>query len=228
MIRTSKRTSSIRPGRVRKASRAAFRPRPLGPRDEGLILTESQYLRCTDAPGYVSEIFDGAVHVSPSPKPSHDVWQMLIYDHLRAFVRKHPHQLNYVNCDNDVVIPVRPGPTRPRPDIAAYRGFSRVQVLRDLPDWAEFCPLLVVEVISPRRRYKDTKRNRGLYWTAGGIAEYWIIDPRDDPAEPILHAHWREIGQPDWLEEKFEFGGTYESRSIQPLTINLKKLLEQA
>ena len=227
MIRASKRTPSIRRGAVRKVRRA-FRPHPLGPADEGVVLTESQYLRCSDAPGYVSEIFDGAVHVSPSAKPNHDIWQNLIQFHLQAFARRHPDRLNYVTCDNDVVIPIRPGPTRPRPDITAYRGFSPSKVLRDSPDWAEFCPIIVAEIVSPRRRRKDTERNRGLYWTAGGISEYWIVDPRGDASKPLLIAHWRESGRPDWLEEKVEFGNTYQCRSIPELSINLKQILEQA
>ena len=227
MIRSSKRTASIRRGAIRKVRRA-FRPRPLGPGDEGIVLTECQYLRCSDAPGYVSEIFDGAVHVSPSPKPNHDIWRYLIQGHLHAFSREYPALLRYVSGDNDVVVPFRPGPTRPRPDITAYRDFRIAQVVGTEADWADFCPLLVVEVISPRRRRKDIVRNRGLYWAAGGIAEYWIIDPRDDSAQPWLIAHWREPGQPAWSQVEIEFGDTYQSRTMPELSINLKELLEQA
>ena len=228
MIRSSKRMSTIRSNRVRRPARAAFRPRPLGPKDEGLILTESQYLRCTDASGYVSEIFDGAVHVSPSAKPNHDIWRYLIQAHLRVFAREHPELFSFITGDNDVVVPFRPGPTRPRPDVSAYRDFPLLQILQRESDWAEFCPVLVVEIISPRRRRKDTERNRGLYWSAGGISEYWIVDPRNDAGKPDLIVHWRETGQPDWKQQVLKFGDSYQSRTMPELSINLKKLLEQA
>lgn len=191
-------------------------------------MTLEEYQACDDRPGYISEIIDGVVHVSPSAKPNHDIWQNLVYDHLRDFARKCPQAINYVTGDNDVVIPIRPGPTRPRPDVTAYRGFSRSNVLIDSPDWADFCPVLVVEIISPRRRRKDTVRNRQLYWSAGGIAEYWIIDLRRDAGRPTLIALSRSLGQPDWTEVTIAFGESYQSRTMPDLTINLKTLLEQA
>jgi Uma2 family endonuclease len=43
-------------------------------------------------------------------------------------------------------------------------------------------PDMVLEVISPSSVEKDTVVLPGLYWRAG-IPEYWLLDPRPEPAE---------------------------------------------
>jgi Uma2 family endonuclease len=209
---------------ARSQTAARFRPGALGPRDAGRTLTEPQYLRCTDAPGYVCEIFDGVVQVSPSPVPIHSFWENALYDHLSEFSSRHRESFNYVARDNDVVIPGRPGVTRPRPDLTACRDFPGLEGLARMNDWSYFCPVLVVEVVSSRRRRKDVERNRALYWAAGGIAEYWIVDPSRNPKRPALIVHTREAGRPTWTEQQFPFGRTYESRMPGGLKVNLRAL----
>lgn len=75
-----------------------------------------------------------------------------------------------------------------------------------------------------RRARKDTTRNRQLYWFAGGIAEYWIIDTRPDPAQPTLIALARAAGRPEWEERRIGFGETCRAASFEGLSINLKEL----
>ena len=87
--------------------------------------------------------------------------------------------------------------------------YPREQVLKRVVTWDDLCPILVVEIISPRRPNKDTNRNRQLYWMAGGIAEYWIIDPRKDAFRPAMTALRRESGQPDWHEFEIAPGERY-------------------
>lgn len=204
--------------------RPQTRGRSIGPRDEGRVLTEKQYLRCVDAPGYVSEIFDGVIHVSPSPIPTHGFWENRLYECLADFAAQHSGIFNYVNRDNDVVIKARPGVTRPRPDVTAYRDFPSLDELTKKDDWSFFCPVLVVEIVSRRRRKKDIERNRGLYWAAGGISEYWIVDPSKDPRRPTLTVLVREAGRTSWTEHRFAFGGTYRSTTLGGLKINLREL----
>lgn len=206
--------------------RSAFKPHPLGPRDEGRKLTEQQYLRCSDAPGYVSEIFDGAVHVSPSPVPIHGYWQRAIFSLLDRFSAEHPELFNHVDRDNDVVIDQRPGPARPRPDITTYRNFPSIEELPRFNDWSFFCPVLVVEIVSKRRRRKDIERNRSLYWASGGIVEYWIIDPTQSPSRPTLTVLVRQQGLRDWTEHRIAFGRTYQSDAFAGLSLNLKSLTQ--
>ncbi|NUQ46827.1 MAG: Uma2 family endonuclease, partial [Phycisphaerae bacterium] len=200
------------------------RRRLLGPRDYGRVMTLEEFEACGERPGYVAELIDGVVHVSPSGKPYHHNWQSAIGFALTEFSRGHPSVFNHVTFDNDVVIPGRPAASRPRPDIAAYRDFRLKESFRRGADWAEFCPVLVVEIISRRRARKDTTRNRQLYWFAGGIAEYWIIDTRPDPAKPALIALARTAGRPEWEERRIGFGEAYRAPSFEGLSINLKDL----
>jgi Uma2 family endonuclease len=53
----------------------------------------------------------------------------------------------------------------------------------------EGTPDMVLEVISATSVHKDTEVLRELYWRAG-IPEYWLVDPRGDPAtfELLRHA----------------------------------------
>ncbi|MBK8267143.1 MAG: Uma2 family endonuclease [Planctomycetes bacterium] len=187
-------------------------------------MSERDYLRRVDAPGSVSEIFDGVLQVSPSPIPSHSYWQRLIFRHLDQYSILNPRSINYVDQDNDVVIGGRAGATRPRPDITAYRDFPSLEELVKRDDWSYFCPILVVEIVSRRRIKKDIERNRNLYWAAGGIAEYWIVDPTKDAKRPTMTALYRLIGRPDWTQKRFAFTDEYQSSVLEGLSICLKEL----
>jgi Uma2 family endonuclease len=158
------------------------------------------------------------------PVPTHNFWQGLIYELLLDLSRRAPNVINKVAYDNEIVIAGRPGVTRPRPDVSAYRNFPRLEELAKSDDWSLYCPIVVVEVISKRRRRKDIERNRVLYWAAGGIAEYWVIDPSKDPRRPSIIVLTREAGRPTWLERKVAFGETYRSAALGGLDVNLRAL----
>ncbi len=213
--------------RQRPTTTAARRVAParvaLGPRDDGRRLTERQYLRCVDAPRYIAEICDGVVHVSPVPVPTHNSWQTLILQLWLDLARREPAVINYVTYDNEIVITGRPGATRPRPDVSAYRIFPPLEHLTKHDDWSLYCPIVVVEVISKRRRRKDVERNRALYWAAGGIAG-WIIDPSKDPRRPTMIVLTREAGQPTWIERRLAFGETCRSAALGGLEVNQRTL----
>jgi len=182
-------------------------------------MTLEEFERAREEPGYVFELIDGVLIVSPSPKPSHDWWVNFVGDELKAYAARFPRQINYVTERCEVVIPARPGPTRPQPDVAAYRDFP------DPPpdDWDDACPLIVVEVISERREQKDVTRNRHLYWMAGGIAEYWIIDPRQDVRRPTLMALVRRSGTPRWQERLIPFGKSHRGPTLPRFSLNLRR-----
>lgn len=202
-------------------------PDVLGPRDAGRMLSRREYLRCRDADGYLTEIIDGAVHVSPSAQPLHDYWCRLVRLTLESFADERSDVINYIGTDNDIEIPGRRGLTRPRPDQSAYRGFPPLAEMKPDADWADFSPVLVVEVISRRRARKDTHRNRNLYWLEPNIAEYWIVDPRKDQQQPRMIIHVREPGEPDWIEYEVPFGDTWESSQLPGLKINLREAQER-
>ena len=184
-------------------------------------MTLEAFERFGEKPGYVYELIDGVLNVSPTPKIPHGIWKEFVTDQLKAYARDHRDVIRYVTTDCEIVIPGRPGPTRPRPDVAAFKDFPSLDYAADHPEWDDVCPLLVVEVISPRRRRKDVARNRHLYWAAKGIVEYWIVDPAKDFRQPSLVALRREVRRVDWVERKVMFGQKYETPTLPGLVLNL-------
>ncbi len=205
---------------IRLAGTSSIKGRSrIGPDDAGRLMTLEDFEQADEHPGYTYELIDGVLIVSPSPTPWHDRWVRFVRDHLIAYADAHPHRINCVSGDCEVAVAGRPGPTRPQPDIAAFKDYPDPP-----PDsWDSSCPLIVVEVISDRRARKDTTRNRQLYWMAGGIAEYWIIDPREDPQEPTLIALVRKTGAPKWEEHIIPFGKSHKSAALPRFTLNLKR-----
>ncbi len=190
----------------------------LGPRDHGRVLSLAEYRSAVGLPGYVYELIDGVLIVSPNPLPNHDYWVRLVRRQLEAYGDRHPSRINCVTEASELEVPRRAGPTRPQPDLAAYR---------DYPDpapksWDDVCPIIVVEVISERRAEKDTVRNRHLYWEVRGIREYWIVDPTDDSTAPTLIALHRAPKARDWKEQTIAFGKTYRCPTLPGFALNLK------
>jgi len=192
----------------------------IGPSDHGRILTLEEYTRARETPGYAYEIIDGVLNVSPNPSPSHDFWVGIVQQALSTYAAAHPSIANYVSQRCEVVVSGRPGPTRPQPDLGVYCGFTDPAP----SDWAHVCPKVVVEVVSPRRERKDTMRNQHLYWAAGGVEEYWIVDPSADPAAPNLIALVRKPGEPEWIGNEVPFGKAHRSRALPGFSLNLKRL----
>ena len=195
--------------------------RPIfGPMDSGRLITLEDYERAEYENGYVYEIIDGVLIESPNPVPTHDFWVMTILDCLMSYVNEYPKIANWVSPASEVDVGGRPGTTRPQPDVAVYRDFPNPVGLR----WNDVCPIVVAKVISGRRDYKDTVRNRHLYWMAGGIVEYWIVDPREKPLEPVMTCLYRKPGTTEWEEMVVPFGKSYKCRALPKLSINLKRL----
>jgi Uma2 family endonuclease len=75
--------------------------------------------------------------------------------------------------------------------------------------------LLVVEVLSPGSRRKDSVTKR-YHHGRMGVPQYWIVDPQ----ERKLHVMRREIGEPNYRDVATVEAGT-EWRSEEPLPISL-------
>lgn len=189
----------------------------IGPDDSGRLMTLEEFGRAREIDGYTYELIDGVLIVSPAPKPNHATWVREVQQQLEVYSERHPNQINFVVTQSEVVIPGRPGATRPQPDVAAFRDFPSPPP----GDWGDVCPIIVVEVISQRRDKKDTVRNRHLYWMAGGIMEYWIVDPREDSERPALITCVRPQGSAEWAESVTPFGKTFKSPTLRGLSVNL-------
>lgn len=191
----------------------------LGPQDHGRQLTLDQYRRADEAPGCITELIDGVVLAAPMAIPNHEYWVQFLNNRVRDYVADHSAAKYFIATGSEVYIPDRPGPTRPRPDLAVYRDFP------DPPPrtWDDISPIVVAEVISDRRAEKDTVRNRHLYWAAAAIAEYWIIDPRRSWSAPTLIALHRPARGDFWNEQVVPFGKIWRSKALPRFALNLKR-----
>ena len=201
--------------RTNRSSRAV-----IGPADHGRAMSLGDFERSKESDGYVYELIDGVLCVSPIPDPLHDYWTTRVRDALLAYAAAHPSHLNYIPAECEVVIPGRPGETRPNPDVAGYRAFPDTLPRR----WDAVCPLVVVEVISNRRSTKDTVRNRHLYAWAPAMREYWIIQPDAHGRTAERTALTRSNGRSKWREVSVEFGQTYTTRNLPQFSLNLKEI----
>ncbi|MBI5763900.1 MAG: Uma2 family endonuclease [Planctomycetes bacterium] len=191
----------------------------IGPGDHGRLLSLDEWDRSCEEPGHVYELIDGVLHVSPRAKPFHDQWVTVICQSLRNYAARHPRVINYVSEEAEVVVHGRLGPTRPAPDVAAYKGFPRPAP----SDWDQVTPIIVVEVISPRRNEKDMVRNRHLYGSVRGISEYWIVDPTKDAERPTLTILTRRPRSIAWQPRVILFGDSYKTKLLPGFSLNLNK-----
>ena len=122
------------------------------------------------------EIIDGALVVSPAPRPGHQVVSANLYDALRPAV---PPGFKLLFAPVDW----RPTETNSlQPDLilapAGALGDRAIEAL----------PLLVVEILSPSSRTLDRVTKFHVYAEAG-VPQYWIVDPGSDTSDPSVEVY---------------------------------------
>jgi Uma2 family endonuclease len=134
-------------------------------------MTARQFLELgEDPPGVRLELVEGEVAVSPSPTPEHS----RIDTKLRTLIDRYitEHDLGEVFGDVDTIFgehDVR------RPDLI-YFSKKRLHLIGNKA--MEGPPDLCVEIVSPSSSTVD-RVDKFKQYQAGGVAHYWVIDPRD-------------------------------------------------
>ena len=142
----------------------------------------------------ISETFDGAVFVSPSPGFGHADAVLALAGALRAAA---PPSLRVATAP----FPVRLGrQTELRPDVLVARYVDLVR------DELTAAPLLVVEVRSAGSCLLDRSLKRSLY-ARFGVRSYWLVDP-ETPAITALE-----------LDEDGEYGTVADVVGAQLLAV---------
>jgi Uma2 family endonuclease len=112
------------------------------------------------------ELIDGAIVVTPSPVPTHQIISSnlftLLRDRCAPDLRVLYAPLDVVLADDTVVVP----------DLIVARRSDFGA--KDLP----VPPLLAVEILSPSTRRIDLTLKRARYEGAG-VPSYWVVDPVD-------------------------------------------------
>ncbi len=138
-------------------------------------MTACQFLQLgKDPPGVRLELVNGEVAVSPSPSPEHSGVDTELRTLLNVHVRKY--DLGRIFGDVDTIFDdhnVR------RPDMTF---FSKARLNLVGKKAMQGPPDLCVEIISPSSSTID-RVDKFEQYQAGGVAHYWVIDPRDRSIE---------------------------------------------
>jgi len=113
------------------------------------------------------ELLDGALFVSPSPRPLHQRVSKRLQRQLEAYFEDRglgevfDAPVDVILTTHDVVVP----------DLVVVTTPAQVTERA-----IEGAPALIVEVLSPSTRMRDRKLKAGRY-TVLGVTHYWIVDP---------------------------------------------------
>lgn len=133
--------------------------------------TEDEYLALKQKTNWPIELSDGRLEVLAMPTPFHQRIVKFLFKLLEAFILGHARGEVFVSP-----LPVRLWPGKLREPDVLYLRPGRIKDALRPPDGAD----LAMEVVSDgdENRDRDLRVKREEYAKAG-IAEYWIVDPRE-------------------------------------------------
>lgn len=134
------------------------------------LWTEEQYLRLTNGSSRLLEYTDGSIEVLPMPTQRHQAIVRFLFLALYSLTGR----LGGTVFFAPLRIQVREGKYR-EPDLLLLRNADDPRAQDAYWLGAD----LVMEVVSPDDRERDTLIKRADYAEAG-IPEYWIVDPLDE------------------------------------------------
>lgn len=149
---------------------------PAAAKTEALAFTYEDYRHLPDD-GKRYEIIEGDLFMSPSPSTRHQNISLAVAVKLFTFVKDHrlgrvleaPYDV--VLSEHDVL----------RPDLLFV---SNAHLSRVKEENLQGAPDLIVEILSPATRERDTTVKRKLY-ARFGVQEYWIVDPEAETIEVL-------------------------------------------
>ncbi|MEX2182309.1 MAG: Uma2 family endonuclease [Gemmatimonadaceae bacterium] len=153
------------------------------------------------------ECIDGALLVTPSPRPPHQLALVELYDALSGYIRGNGiGRLMWSPADIEVV----PG-TLVQPDLYVPRHRAGETRIRDWPDVVGL--RLAVEVVSASTARYDRIVKRRFYQRAG-VEEYWIVD-----LDARLVERWRPgDASPEILTERLAWSP---AGAVEPFELDL-------
>jgi Uma2 family endonuclease len=187
-----------------------------GPADMGRPMTLDEFLSGDFEEGYHYELIDGRLYVSPLPNLPEDRVEKWLYFKLELYSRERPEIINYVTDKARVFVPGRRRVTAPEPDLAAYKHFPLELPFRQVR-WQDVSPVLVGEVLSAEDPTKDLVRNVEIYLQVPTIKEYWILDGREDPEQPLFRVYRRHGKR--WRAFDLGYGALYTTRLLPGLEL---------
>jgi Uma2 family endonuclease len=182
-------------------------------------LTAVEYLEIGEVePGY-TELDEGRLLLSPSPRTRHSTACSELWLALRTQLPSGLRAVQDIDVDLQLAPPNGPGTVR-RPDVVVVSRAAWNRVDNEGGVYLASDVLLAVEVVSPGSRRTDHHVKRAEYADAG-ITHYWIVD-LDEPVS-LLACHLAgEFGYMDGGPVT----GTFRSTEPFPAEIDLDALLD--
>lgn len=115
------------------------------------------------------ELIEGELLMTPAPAPSHQRIARKLFEILNAYVASNASGEIFF-APVDVYLSEE---TVVQPDLL-YIESKRLGIVKEKN--IQGAPDLVVEILSPATKDRDTEIKRKLYWKYG-VREYWIVDP---------------------------------------------------
>ena len=163
--------------------------------------------------GHSYEIIDGRWYVAPIAGFAEQSLERWLRRKLERYAEANPAVVGWVTPKARVFVHDRPDLTVPEPDITLYHeNLDELVDADEAANWDDFSPFLVVEVLVAGDERKDLVRNVELYFEVPSIAEYWILDGRDDSRQPTLITHRRWGSR--WVIRETPYGDTYTTRTL--------------
>ncbi|MDI5978446.1 Uma2 family endonuclease [Amycolatopsis magusensis] len=138
------------------------------------LLTVAEYAALGETEHGYTELQEGRLLRSPSPRPAHNIASFHLAKQLAGQLPDHLVVVQDIDIDLELAGPEEPGFSR-RPDliVAELAGVRRAEESGQLIRAKDV--LLVIEIVSPSSRRTDTVIKHGEYADAG-IPHYWIVD----------------------------------------------------
>ncbi|MFQ3611709.1 MAG: Uma2 family endonuclease [Fimbriimonadales bacterium] len=157
----------------------------------------------------------GRIIPMASPTHRHNDIMAMLYAHLRQYARQM--QAGTVAMEVDVALPTGVGFI---PDLSFIRREREREVLtptgkiRGVPD-------LVVEVLSPSSRTRDSVHKLRAYHEAG-VPWYWLVD-----SESLTLHEFQHTPEGYLLRTTAEGGEIFQSKALDGFTLDLKALIDE-
>jgi Uma2 family endonuclease len=143
-------------------------------KSEPRLLTVAEYAELGETENGYTELQEGRILMSPSPRPAHNIASAELLIQLRSQVPADLIAIQEIDVDLELAPPYKPGFSR-RPDLVVVErsAVARVDAEGGMVRASEV--RLVVEIVSPGSHRLDNVIKHGEYGDAR-IPHYWIVD----------------------------------------------------
>ncbi|SDX01758.1 Endonuclease, Uma2 family (restriction endonuclease fold) [Amycolatopsis xylanica] len=181
------------------------------------LLTIEEYSALGETDSGFSELVEGRLLMSPSPRPRHNIALGSLYVQLLPQLPPHLMAIQDVDVDLELAPSQEPGFSR-RPDLIVIDR-KAVATADDEDSMLKAGDVvIIVEIVSPGSKRTDYVTKHGEYADAG-IPFYWIVDIAD-PISLVACHQAGELGHQDSPAAT----GTFTTTEPFPLTIDLDSL----